>query len=46
MVYNENVKNTAFAPDKTRAELLSEAFELLLKLSPEQISKIMEGLNG
>lgn len=44
MVYNENVKNTAFAPDKTRAELLSEAFELLIELSPERLVEIMEVL--
>lgn len=30
--------------EKTREELLSDAFDMLLKLSPEQILKIMEGL--
>lgn len=44
-MYNE-IENTALAPDKTRAELLNEAFEMLLKLSPEQIAEIMEELNG
>lgn len=42
-MYNGNeLKRVAATPAKTRDELLTEAFELLLKLSPEQLAEIME----
>lgn len=41
-MHNEDVKNTAFAPDQNRSELLIEAFDMLLKLTPEQLAVVME----
>lgn len=35
--------NAALAP--TRQEMLEKAFELLVKLTPEQLAEIMEGLH-
>lgn len=42
MVETMIVGNTALAPEHDREELLSKAFDILLKLSPEQILEIME----
>lgn len=41
-MYNENGKNTAFAPNQIRSELLIEALDMLLKLTPEQLAVVME----
>lgn len=37
--------NTALASEHDRDGLLSKAFDILLKLSPEQILMIMEGMD-
>lgn len=41
-MYNDDVKNTAFAPDRIRSELLSEAYNMLLKLEPEQLATVLD----
>lgn len=41
-MHNEDVKNTAFAPIQNRSELLIEAFDMLLKLTPEQLAEVLD----